>query len=197
MIYHLSPRGYAGIVLANGSMSSNTNNEGEIRKNLLEADLVDCMIALPGQLFFNTQIPACIWILANKKDGSDGKRKREKEILFIDARNTGEMINRTQKAFSKDDIEKLAGAYHKWRNSSGKYEDISGFCKSSKLEEVKSHDYVLTPGRYVGANEVEISGEDVHEVINSILKELKDNFNLSLKLQNELTENLKKIGYEF
>src|SRR5690606_32907336 len=109
MIYHLSPKGYAGIVLANGSMSSNTNNEGEIRKALLEADLVDCMIALPGQLFFNTQIPACIWILANKKDGSDGKRKREKEVLFIDARNTGEMLNRTQKAFSEDDIKKLAG----------------------------------------------------------------------------------------
>lgn len=195
MIYHLSPKGYAGIVLANGSMSSNTNNEGEIRKALLEADLVDCMIALPGQLFFNTQIPACIWILANKKDGSDGKRKREKEVLFIDARNTGEMINRTQKAFSKEDIKKLAGVYHDWRKSKGKYEDFSGFCKSAKLEDVKSHDYVLTPGRYVGANEVEDSGEDVHEVINSTLKELKDNFNLSLKLQNELTESLKKIGY--
>jgi type I restriction enzyme M protein len=196
MIYHLSPKGYAGIVLANGSMSSNTNNEGEIRKALLEADLVDCMIALPGQLFFNTQIPACIWILANKKDGSDGKRKREKEVLFIDARNTGEMLNRTQKAFSQDDIKKLAGVYHEWRNNKGKYENISGFCNSVKLDEIKSHDYVLTPGRYVGASEVQNDGISFSEKLDVFTKDLQVLFSQSNKLENEIRQNLKGIGYE-
>ena len=194
MIYHLSPKGYAGIVLANGSMSSNTNSEGEIRKALIEADLVDCMIALPGQLFFNTQIPACVWILANKKDGSDGKRSREKEVLFIDARNTGEMLNRTQKAFSENDIEKLAGTYHEWRNLKGEYEDISGFCKSIRLEEIKSQDYVLTPGRYVGVSEVEDDGIPFEEKIEKLTSSLLISFNQSQKLQNNIKDNLKKIG---
>lgn len=196
MIYHLSPKGYAGIVLANGSMSSNTNNEGEIRKALLEADLVDCMIALPGQLFFNTQIPACIWILANKKDGSDGKRKREKEVLFIDARNTGEMINRTQKAFSKDDIKKLAGVYHEWRNNNGKYEDVSGFFRSVNLDEIKSHDCVLTPGRYVGAQEIEDEGLPFNEKMEKLADELSSLFNESKNLSEIIKLNLEGIGYE-
>lgn len=195
MIHHLGPKGYAGIVLANGSMSSNTNNEGEIRKNLLEADLVDCMIALPSQLFFNTQIPACIWILARKKDGCDGKRKREKEVLFIDARKIGNMIDRTQKAFSDDDLKKIAKTYHEWRKPKGKYADIAGYCNSAKLDLIKSHDYVLTPGRYVGANESDDDADQSSESINATLKLLKDNFALSLELQNELTDNLKKIGY--
>lgn len=196
MIYHLSPKGYAGIVLANGSMSSNTNNEGEIRKALLEADLVDCMIALPGQLFFNTQIPACIWILANKKDGSDGKRKREKEVLFIDARNTGEMINRTQKAFSQDDIEKLAGTYHEWRSLKGIYEDVSGFCKSVNLDEIKSHEYVLTPGRFVGASEQINEGLPFEDLMNSLISSLSTKLAESHKLEEQLKNNLKAIGYE-
>ncbi len=195
MIYHLSPKGYAGIVLANGSMSSNTNSEGEIRKALLEADLVDCMISLPGQLFFNTQIPACIWILANKKDGSDGKRKREKEILFIDARNTGEMLNRTQKAFSEDDIKKLASVYHEWRKPKGKYTDVAGFCNSAKLDLIKSHEYVLTPGRYVGASDVEIDEETYALRMADLQKTLSYQFEHSLTLQNVITEILKGIGH--
>jgi type I restriction enzyme M protein len=195
MIHHLGPKGYAAIVLANGSMSSNTNNEGEIRKNLLEADLVDCMIALPSQLFFNTQIPACIWILARKKDGCDGKRKREKEVLFIDARKIGNMIDRTQKAFSDDDLKKIAETYHEWRKPKGKYADIAGYCNSAKLDLIKSHDYVLTPGRYVGANESDDDADQSSESINATLQLLKDNFAISLELQNELTDNLKKIGY--
>lgn len=195
MIHHLSPRGYAGIVLANGSMSSNTNNEGEIRKNLLEADLVDCMIALPGQLFFNTQIPACIWILAKDKTGKDGKRNRKGEVLFIDARNTGEMVNRTQKAFSDDDIEKLSGVYNEWRNREGKYEDQAGFCKSADLELVKSHDYVLTPGRYVGAEIIGEIEEIFHEKMQEEAKKLEALFRKSHELENCIKNNLKAIGY--
>ena len=196
MIYHLAPKGYAGIVLANGSMSSNTNSEGEIRKALLEADLVDCMIALPGQLFFNTQIPACIWILAKDKSGGDGKRKRSKEVLFIDARNTGEMINRTQKVFSKEDLEKLASVYHEWRNQKGEYGDQAGFCKSVGLEEIKSHDYVLTPGRYVGAIEIENDGIDYRTNVQKLSSEISSKFKESDVLNKEILSNLRGIGYD-
>ncbi len=196
MIYHLSPRGHAGIVLANGSMSSNTNNEGVIRKNILEADLVDCMIALPGQLFFNVQIPACIWILAKDKSGKEGRRKRQREVLFIDARHTGEMISRTQKEFSDEDIQKLAGTYHSWRNKNGKYEDVAGFCKSSTLEEIKSNDYVLTPGRYVGMAESEDDGIPFHEKMNHLTNQLKDEFTKSEELEKEIRKNLSSIGFD-
>ena len=197
MVYHLSPKGYAGIVLANGSMSSDTKGEGEIRKNLIEADLVDCMITLPSKLFFNTPIPACIWILARKKDGSDGKRKRNKETLFIDARNIGHMISRAQKAFSKDDIEKLSNTYHQWRNTKGKYKDVSGFCKSTTSEEIKSYDYILTSGRYVGA--VEVEGEEMpfDKKIAHLTGELSTLFSESEVLTKEVKNNLKGIGYDF
>ena len=198
MIYHLSPKGYAGIVLANGSMSSNTNNEGEIRENLLEADLVDCMIALPGQLFFNTQIPACIWILAKDKTGKkDKKRPRKKEVLFIDARELGQMISRTQKAFSKEDIKRVADVYHGWRNKKGKYEDSAGFCKSSTLKEIKSHDYVLTPGRYVGLAQVEDDGIPFHQKMGQLTKELAGHFEESKKLEKEIRKNLSNLGLGF
>ncbi len=196
VIDHLSPRGYVGIVLANGSMSSDINNEGMIRKKLLESDLVDCMIAFPGQLFLNTQIPACIWILAKDKSGKDGKRKRKNEVLFIDARNTGEMINRTQRAFSDNEIQKIAGIYHSWRNKGKKYADIKGFCKSSVLEEIKSNNYVLTPGKYV---EIDITEGDVlsfHKKMNQLTKRLKDEFAKSEKLEKEIKKNLSSIGFE-
>ncbi len=195
MIHHLAPCGYAGIVLANGSMSSNTNNEGEIRKNLLEADLVDCMIALPGQLFFNTQIPACIWILARDKAGKDKKRSRNNEVLFIDARNIGEMINRTQKAFSNEDIKKIANIYHKWRNKGGKYKDIAGLCKSSTLDEIKSQDYALTPGRYVGIVERE-DDFDFAKKFEDLQKELKEQIKEGEKLNKRILENLSWIEYK-
>lgn len=149
MLHHLAPNGRAGIVLANGSMSSNTNNEGNIRKALVEADLVECMVALPGQLFTNTQIPACIWFLARNKP-------RRGEVLFIDARNKGEMVSRVQKAFSDEDIAAIADVYHQWRKGGEKHADVLGFAKSAALEEIRSHEHVLTPGRYVGA----ASGED-------------------------------------
>ncbi len=194
MIYHLSPKGYAGIVLANGSMSSNTNNEGVIRKNLIEGKIIDCMISLPGQLFFNTQIPACIWILANKKDGSDGKRNREQEVLFLDARNIGELVNRTQKEFNPEDIEKLASVYHNWRNPDGKHIDIAGFCKSASIDEIKSNDYVLTPGRYVGSSIEDVECEDFSVSFPRLKNELENLFKESDFLQSKITESLNGLG---
>ncbi|MCM2349727.1 MAG: type I restriction-modification system subunit M [Bacteriovoracaceae bacterium] len=194
MIHHLGPKGYAGIVLANGSMSSNTSNEGEIRKNLLEADLVDCMIALPGQLFFNTQIPACIWILTKDKSGKDGKRNRSKEVLFIDARNIGDMIDRTQKAFSDDDLKKIAGTYHEWRKTKGKYSDVAGFCNSANLDQIKSYDYVLTPGRYVGSLVDETEYENFDMAYLRLKKQLVDLFEISNSLKNEIMEKLNVLG---
>lgn len=196
MIHHLGPKGYAGIVLANGSMSSNTNNEGEIRKNLLENDLVDCMIALPGQLFYNTPIPACVWIIAKDKTGKDGKRSRSKEVLFIDARNIGQMIDRTQKAFSDDDLKKIADTYHQWRKTKGKYTDIAGFCNSAKLDLIKSHEYVLTPGRYVGALELESNNNDFKREMFSLSSQLSNLFQQSSTIEREVRENLKGLGYE-
>ena len=188
MIHHLKPNGTAGIVLANGSMSSNTNNEGEIRKNLIDADLVECMVALPGQLFTNTQIPACIWFLARSK-------KRAGEFLFIDARNKGDMISRVQKEFSPDDIKEIADTFHNWRANSS-YEDIPGFCKSVKLEEIQKYDYVLTPGRYVGAEEEEDDGIPFPEKMAALTAELKEQFAESARLESEIKKNLAGIGYE-
>ena len=197
IIHHLSLKGYAGVVLANGSMSSNTSNEGVIRKNLLEADIVDCMIALPGQLFFNTQIPACIWIMAKDKAGKrDGRRNRKNEVLFIDARNMGEMISRVQRAFSDEDILQLASIYHSWRNKDKGYSDQAGLCKSVTLEEIKSHDYVLTPGRYVGIAKVKDDGIPFHEKMEKLTKELKDSFVESKKLEKQIKKNLAGIGFK-
>ena len=145
--YHLSPRGAAGFVLANGSMSSNQSGEGEIRKNLIEANLVDCMVAMPGQLFYSTQIPVCLWFLARDRRG--GKyRDRRGEVLFIDARKLGRMVDRTHRELTDDDIARIADAYHAWRGEedSGEYADAPGFCKSATLEEVRKHGHVLTPG---------------------------------------------------
>lgn len=163
IIHHLKPTGTAGVVLANGSMSSNQSGEGEIRRALVEADLVDCMIALPGQLFYSTQIPACLWFLTrNKKE--NGFRDRRGEVLFLDARKLGPLVDRTRREFSDEDIAKIADTYHAWRGEAaaierrGAYEDIPGFCKSATLEEIAEHGHVLTPGRYVGTEAVEDDG---------------------------------------
>ena len=168
-IYHLAPNGIAGFVLANGSLSSNQSGEGEIRKNMVEGDVVDCIVALPGQLFYSTQIPVSLWFVSrNKKNGKglEGKplRDRSGEILFIDARKLGFMADRTHRDLSDEDIAKIAGTYHNWRgDGSATYEDVAGFCKSAKLEEVRTHGHVLTPGRYVGAEEVEDDGQPFEE----------------------------------
>ena len=159
-IHHLAPTGMAGFVLANGSMSSNQSGEGEIRQALIEADLVDCMVALPGQLFYSTQIPVCLWFLSRDKRNNRFKDRRGK-VLFIDARKFGTLIDRVHRELSDDDITKIAGTYHAWRGDkgAGKYEDTPGFCKSVTLEEIRRHGHVLTPGRYVGAEEIEDDGE--------------------------------------
>lgn len=144
MVYHLAPNGVAGIVLANGSLSSNTSNEGEIRKNLINADIVDCIVSLPGSLFYSTSIPVCLWILNRNKKQHGKFRDRENEILFIDGRNLGTMIDRRHRELSDADIHKIADAYHNWRNEDGRHENVQGFCKAANLQDVREHDYVLT-----------------------------------------------------
>lgn len=195
-IYHLSPSGVAGFVLANGSMSSNTSGEGEIRKNIIEADLVDCMIALPGQLFYTTPIPVCLWFVArNKKNGKF--RDRRGQTLFIDARKMGHLIDRTHREFSDEEIQRIGKTYHAWRGEkeAGKYEDIPGFCKSAPIEEIQSHGHVLTPGRYVGAEEVEDDGEPFEEKMKRLAKKLNEQFKESELLEQTIKANLKRLGY--
>ncbi|EPQ9942065.1 type I restriction-modification system subunit M [Vibrio vulnificus] len=200
MLHHLNDNGSMGLLLANGSMSSNTNNEGEIRKALIEADLVECMVALPGQLFTNTQIPACIWFLTkNKKGGSSatqkGKRDRRGETLFIDARNLGFMKDRVLRDFTSDDIAKIADVFHAWQSGTG-YEDEKGFCFSAKLEDLQKHDFVLTPGRYVGAAEAEEDSEPFTDKMQRLTAQLKAQFEESDRLEKAIKENLAGIGYE-
>jgi type I restriction enzyme M protein len=196
MIHHLSSQGVAGFVLANGSMSSNQSGEGEIRKTIIEADLVDCMVALPGQLFYNTQIPACLWFLArNKKNGKF--RNRTGETLFIDARKMGVLIDRVHRELTVEEIAKIAQTYHAWRGEkeAGKFEDIPGFCKSAKLEEIAAHGYVLTPGRYVGAEETEDDDEAFEEKMLHLTQKLEQQFQESARLEMAIRENLRGLGY--
>ena len=194
-IHHLSPSGIAGFVLANGSMSSNTGGEGEIRKNIIEDGIVDCMVALPSQLFFNTGIPACLWFIARDK-GNHKFRDRRDEILFIDARKMGEMIDRRHRDLTDSDVKKIAGTYHAWRGEGGEYKDIKGFCKSANLEEVKENGFILTPGRYVGAEEIEDDGEPFEEKMERLTKELSEQFEKSEELEKEIKNNLGELGYE-
>lgn len=197
MVYHLAPNGCAGIVLANGSLSSNTSNEGEIRKNLVEAHLVDAIVALPDKLFYSVSIPASLWILNKNKKNNTEFRSRADEILFIDARNLGQMIDRRHRELSEEDIKKIADIYHNYRNIDGKYEDIKGFCKVAKLEEVRENEYVLTPGRYVGIEEVEDDGIPFDEKMETLTSELGELFDKSHRLEEEIRKNLRGIGYEF
>lgn len=200
MIHHLAPTGSMALLLANGSMSSNTNNEGEIRKRLVEEDLVECMVALPGQLFTNTQIPACIWFLTRDKANgmvrSEKKRDRREEFLFIDARGLGFMRDRVLRDFTNDDITKIADTFHAWQRGEG-YEDVAGFCKSASLDEIKKHDFVLTPGRYVGVQEQEGDGEPFAEKMARLTGQLREQFCESDRLEIEIKRNLGGLGYEW
>ena len=156
-VHHLSPTGTAGFVLANGSLSSNTSGEGDVRRKLIEADLVDCIVALPSQLFYSVQIPVCLWFLTKSKN-TDGHRNREGETLFLDARKLGRMETRIHRVLDPEHIENIAVTYQKWRKDSEEYEDQAGYCKSATLEDFRKHNYVLTPGRYVGVAEIEDDG---------------------------------------
>ncbi|MCU6274046.1 type I restriction-modification system subunit M [Morganella morganii] len=205
MLYHLAPDGSQALLLANGSMSSATNNEGEIRAALVENDLVECMVALPGQLFTNTQIPACIWFLTkNKKARTDkaGRRLRDRkgEVLFIDARNLGYMKDRVLRDFTPEDIQKVADLYHAWKTGEEVngvvYEDQAGFCKSATLEEITKHDFVLTPGRYVGAAEELDDGVPFGEKMATLTAKLSEQFAESARLEAEIKKNLAGLGYE-
>lgn len=194
-INKLSPNGTAGIVLANGSMTTTSGNEGEIRKNMIHAGLVDCMVALPSQLFFNTQIPACLWFLARNK--TNGKyRDRSNEILFIDARKLGEMVDRKHKVLSDNDIKIISETYHNWRTNKNKYEDIAGFCKSASITEVEANNFVLTPGRYVGTEEIEDDGIPFDYKMLELTEKLAVQFKQSAELENRIRKNLESIGYE-
>jgi type I restriction enzyme M protein len=191
----LSPNGTAGIVLANGSMTTNTGSEGEIRKAMINDGVVDCMVALPSQLFYNTMIPACLWFLARNKKNHKF-RDRSNEILFIDARKMGIMINRKNKVFTDEDIKKISSTYHAWRNQDGGYEDVPGFSRAATIAEVEANSFVLTPGRYVGTEEAEDDGIPFEEKIAGITDNLRQQFEQSIELQKRIRENLKKIGIE-
>jgi len=195
MIYHLSPKGIMALVLANGSLSSNTSNEGEIRKNIVEDDLVDCIVALPKQLFYNTGIPACLWFISRKRAGN-GDRKRTGEILFIDASELGYLADRTHRMFTEEDMQKVVSTYHEWRKKDGKYEDIKGFCKSGTLSEIQKHNFVMTPGRYVGIPDEIDDGIPFEEKMKKLTEELKGQMEKENELNEEIKKQLEKIGYD-
>jgi type I restriction enzyme M protein len=241
-IHHLAPTGIAGFVLANGSMSSNQSGEGEIRKAIIEADLVDCMVALPGQLFYSTQIPVCLWFLRRNKGrlpspsgrgathqpplpqgegwGEGGVADRRGQTLFIDARKLGTMVDRTHRELTEDDIRKIAGTYHAWRGDrvspsplagegngksplpqgegegeGGAYKDIPGFCKSATLDEIRKHGHMLTPGRYVGAEEALDDGEPFEEKMKRLVATLREQQAEALRLDAAIAANLKELGF--
>ena len=210
----LSPGGTAGIVLANGSMNSNSGGEGEIRKHMIEAGLVDCMVSLPAQLFYNTMIPACLWFLSRDRAGSQG-RDRSNEILFIDARKLGVMVNRRNKEFDPEDIRRIADTYHNWRGTAvipsgatreavtteesdsnpAPYTDIAGFCKSATLAEVQANNYVLMPGRYVGTEAEEDDGVPFAEKMKGLTEKLAAQFEQGKALEQLIRQNLQNLGY--
>lgn len=193
MIYHLSPKGVMACVLANGSLSSQTSGEGDIRRSLVEHDLVDCIVALPKQLFYNTGIPACIWFLSRKRTGN-GDRKRIGEILFIDASEVGHMADRTHKEFTDDDMAMIANVYHEWRKVGGIYEDKKGFSKSATIEDITKHNFVLTPGRYVGIPDEVDDGIPFETKITALTTELREQMKKEGELNEEIQKQLGKIG---
>ena len=209
MVHHLKPTGVAGFVLANGSMSSRASGEGEIRKNLVEANLVDCMIALPGQLFYSTQIPVCLWFLARDRGALSGGargdtprkkksgkfRDRRGEVLFIDARALGQMVDRTHRELTDEDIARIADVYHAWRNKRGRYEDEPGFCKSASIDDIRTHDHILTPGRYVGVAPQPEDDEPFEEKMTRLAAEWREQQKEARKLDRRIEKNLKALGF--
>ena len=194
MLHHLAPHGSMALLLANGSMSSNTKGEGDIRRALVEADLVECMLALPGQLFTNTQIPACVWFLTKNKKARGQNRDRSGQVLFIDARQLGYMKDRVLRDFTAADLEKISGTFRAWKRGKN-YADVKGFCKSATLAEIAAHGHVLTPGRYVGAEDVVDDGEPFDEKMQKLVTELNAQFAESAKLEQAIKANLQRIGY--
>ena len=195
-VHHLAPNGVAGFVLANGSMSSNTSGEGEIRRKMIEADIVNCMVALPGQLFYTTTIPVCLWFVA--RDKSNKKfRDRRGETLFIDARKMGTLIDRVHGELSEEEIAKIADTYHTWRGQRKalNYEDVPGFCRSAKREEIDGHGFVLSPGRYVGAEDIEDDDEPFEEKMKRLTVKLKELFAESAKLEQAILQHLEVLDY--
>jgi type I restriction enzyme M protein len=206
MISKLSEQGTAGFVLANGSMSTATKGEGKIRQQIIDNDLVDCMIALPGQLFYTTQIPVCLWFISRDKQAQSaiskarGFRNRQGETLFIDARTIGAMIDRTHKELSVDDIQHIGKTYDTWRSKAETdgdtaYEDEAGYCKSATLDDIKANDYVLTPGRYVGAAPLEDDGIPFETKMTELSETLYHQMGVAQKLDRTIRENLKTLGY--
>ncbi len=197
IIHHLAPNGTAGVVLANGSMSSNQSGEGDIRREMAEKDIVDCMVALPGQLFYSTQIPACLWFLARNKNPGKGWRDRRGEVLFIDARKMGALVDRTRRELSPEEIQRIAEVYHAWRGESGQpaYADVPGFCKSATLEDIRKHGHVLTPGRYVGAEELEEDGEGFAEKMGRLAAQLRAQQGEAARLDQAIAVNLGELGF--
>jgi type I restriction enzyme M protein len=196
-VYHLAPTALAGFVLANGSMSSNQSGEGEIRKNIIEADLVDCMVALPGQLFYSTQIPVCLWFIARDKRNSRF-RDRRGETLFIDARQMGSMVDRVHRELTEEHIGKIGDAYHAWRGDKeceAKYEDVPGFCKAASLDDIRQHSHILTPGRYVGAPEIEDDGEPFEQKMERLTADLREQIAQAERLNGVIWANLQDLGY--
>jgi len=205
--HHLAPNGCAGVVLANGSISSNQSGEGEIRRAMIEADVVDCMVALPGELFYSTQIPACLWFLARNKNPGKGNhtglplRDRRGEVLFIDARKMGVLVDRTRRELTDEEIKKIADTYHAWRGRTGAntqvrpYQDIPGFCKSATLDEIAKHGYVLTPGRYVGAAQAEDDGEPFADKMARLSAQWRAQRDEAARLDAAIEANLRALGF--
>jgi len=195
--HHLAPNGTAGVVLANGSMSSNQSGEGDIRKAMLEAEAVDCLVALPGQLFYSTQIPACLWFLARNKNPGKGLRDRRGKVLFIDARKMGVLVDRIRRELTHEEIQKIVDTYHAWRGekNAGQYADVAGFCKSASMENIHKQGYVLTPGRYVGAVEEEGDGEPFEEKMSRLSAQWREQRAAAASLDSAIEANLKELGY--
>ncbi len=197
-ISKLAPYGSAGIVLANGSMSSEVATEGEIRKALIEADLVDCMVALPPQLFYNTQIPACLWFFRRNREGNSKYRNRTNEVLFINASEMGKMVSRKQRELTQEDIEKIASTYHNWRNAQPEqeYQDEAGFCKSATIQDIRKNGHVLTPGRYIEFRKVEEDDVAFDDKMTKLVATLKDQMERSAEQDEKIKQSLASIGYK-